>query len=243
MNYETCPFCADSDFLASFTKGEAEKTKVEIPAYARQDKFWKRGKLKPNQKIQVPAELRGDRLRIVFDKKNFDDRWQDFKVEVFGIRSTGEMYLPKQFDRVYYNPPPPFFFASSISQGEDQPLVYRQFFACRITHKSDDVSIIVHWWANHGRKFDMCGSLAPESVSDKLEVTKNALSFFQRETRGAEKKITDARLKSVISKLGTSATQVAAAKALKVSETALEKWRRRQEIESWRDVVNRYSNA
>jgi DNA-binding transcriptional regulator YiaG len=239
MNYETCPFCADSGFLASFTKGEAEKIKVEIPAYARQDKFWKRGKLKPNQKIQAPAELRGDRLRIVFDKKNFDDRWQDFKVEVFGIQSTGEMYLPKQFDRVYYSPPPPFFFASSISQGEDQPLVYRQFFACRITHKSDDVSIIVHWWANHGRKFDMCGSLAPESVSDKLEVTKNALSFFQRETRGSAK-VTDVDIKEVIKLLGPEATQRKAAKALNVSESTLEKWRQRRGISTWRKVLEGY---
>jgi hypothetical protein len=84
-------------------------------------------------------------------------------------------------------------------------------------------------------------SLSWETTNDSLGIIKTSCAFFQRETRGAEKKITDERLKRVLSKLGNSATQVSAAKELKVSETALEKWRRRQGIESWRDVVSRYS--
>jgi hypothetical protein len=75
-----------------------------------------------------------------------------------------------------------------------------------------------------------------------VEGAQIALEFFQPETRGAVKTITDERLKDVLSDLGKGATQVAAAAALKVSQTALEKWRRRQGFKTWREVVNRYAS-
>jgi hypothetical protein len=106
----------------------------------------------------------------------------------------------------------------------------------RIAHTSG-LLLFVHWWPSHGFKTEIT-NLEPEGFA----LVNKILKLFKLETRGAEKKITDERLKGVLSKLGNTATQVATAKALKVSETALEKWRRRQGIESWRDVVNQYSN-
>ena len=237
-----CPYCADPDFLASFTEGGAKKIRVLLPAYMRQNRFWKKGRLRrPDYTAHAEGEQRGDRLRVVFDEENFDQRWRDFTVEVFGIESTSELILPRTEERVYHSPPPPFFYAISVPQGENQPFKYQQFFICRITHKKSDVSILVHWWADHGRVMRIDSSLSWDATNDSLGIIKTGCEFFQRETRGAEKKITDERLKRVLSKLGNSATQVSAAKELKVSETALEKWRRRQGIESWRDVVSRYS--
>jgi hypothetical protein len=242
MSYDTCPFCADPNFLASFTEGDAEKIKVLIPAYMRQDKFWKKGKFKrASYTVHAEAELRGDRLRIVFDEENLDDRWRDFKVEVLGIQSVGNLILPRREDRVYYSPPPPFFFAASVFQGEGQATNYQQFFACRITHKDSDVSIIVHWWANHGRVMRVDGTLPLETANDILKVIKTACDLFQRETRG-NPKFSEIDLIEAIQKVGANATQSAVARELNVSDRTLREWTANRGM-SWERTRGRYKNT
>jgi hypothetical protein len=243
MNKDTCPFCADPNLLASFTEGDAEKVMVLIPVYMRQDRFWKKGKFKQAKyTVHAEAELRGDRLRMIFDEENFDARWRDFKVEVLGIQSVEEMFLPKNEDRVYYSPPPPFFFAMDVWQGNNQPFAYQQFFACRITHKDSDVSIFVHWWANHGRIMRVDSSLLPDTTNDTLAIIKAACDFFQREKRG-DPKLSLELILDAHRRLGSKTTQRAIAGELKVSERALEKWRARQGMSSWRQVENWFNGS
>ena len=235
-----CPYCADPDFLASFTEGRAKKIRVLLPAYMRQNRFWKKGRLRrPDYTAHAEGEQRGDRLRVVFDEENFDQRWRDFTVEVFGIESTGELILPRSEEGFYHSPPPPFFFEVSVPQGENQPFKYQQFFICRITHKSSDVSILVHWWADHGRVMRIDSSLSWDATNDSLGIIKTGCEFFQRETRGGIK-ITEERIRQVLAESGASLTQKDAARWLSVTENGLEKWRARRGISTWQEVVERF---
>jgi hypothetical protein len=242
MNYDNCPFCTDSNFLASFTKGDAEMVKVLIPAYMRQDKFWKKGKFKrADYTVNVEAERRGNRLRIIFDKENLDYRWRDFTIEVLGIQSVGGFILPRDDARVVYSPPPPFFFVSTAFQGEGQPFAYQQFFVCRITHKNSDASIIVHWWTNHDRVMRVDSSLSLDSANDSLSIIKTACDLFQRETRG-NPKISEVELIKAIQKHGKRATQANVAKELGVGDRTLRDWTVRMGM-SWERVKGRYQKT
>ena len=239
MNYETCPYCADPAFLASFTEGPTEKVKVLLPPYMRQDKFWKKAtRRRPD--YHAAAELRGDRLRVVFDGKNFDDRWRDFTAEVFGIESVGALILPRVVDRVFLSPPPPFFYAVSVPQGDNQPLKYQQFFICRITKKDSDVSIIVHWWADHGRVMQIEGSLSPDAANTNIETIKTGCDFFKRETRG-NPRITEKDVREAIRKMGARAQQKDVARELKVTAQGLVNWGERRGLNAWRDVLREFS--
>jgi len=240
MTQVECPFCSNPDFLAAATKGRATKAEVLLPFHARQEKFWRSHLREYNTTVTTDAEKRGEYVHTSFYGDDFESRWGDFTVEVIGIEA-GKPIFPRDDDRVIPSPPTPFFFFAPSAFDALTPYRYHHFFIARITHGLSNIELIVHWWPTHGRLFEMRGKIASQEPNDDIEAFKTAFGFFQRETRGAEKKITDERLKRVLSKLGAEATQEGAAKALKVSGTALEKWRRRQGIESWRDVVNRYS--
>jgi hypothetical protein len=240
-----CPYCADPDFLAPFTEGKAKKVMIPLPLQRRQEKFWHPSVSSKGAESQahIEAEKRDQFLRIVFDQENFKERWADFKIEDFGIESVGAPFLPRDEERVSIYPPGPFFFAYSsfprLGRG-DETAHYGQFFACRITHKDSDLSIIVHWWPTHGRLIDIHGSLSPFPVNGDLEVIKTALDFFSRETRG-NPKLSEEIISDVLRRL-REPTQRAAAEELQVTEQALEKWRARQGMATWREVINRYGN-
>ncbi len=243
-----CPFCSDPDFLAPFTEGKAKKVMIPLPLQRRQEKFWHPSVSSKGAESQahIEAEKRDQFLRIVFDQENFKERWADFKIEDFGIESVGAPFLPRDEERVIINPPGPFFFLYSsfprLGRG-DETAHYGQFFACRITHKDSDLSIIVHWWPTHGRLIDIHGSLSPFPVNSDLNVIKDALSFFQTETRGASAKFSEEVVSDVLRRLGANITQKAAADELQVTERTLERWRARHGMVTWKEVVNRYGVA
>ncbi len=241
MKEAECPYCGNPDFIENATKGRATKAKVRLPFHARQEKFWRSDLREYNTTVTTDAEKRGEYLHTSFYGDDFEPRWLDFTVDVIGIEAGEPIFPRDDDDRVIPSPPTPFFFFAASAFDALTPYRYQHFFIARITHKLSNVEMIVHWWPTHGRLFEMRGKIASQEPNDDIELFRSAFGFFQRETRGAEKKITDERVKRVLSKLGAEATQEGAAKALKVSGTALEKWRRRQGIESWRDVVNRYS--
>ncbi len=132
-----------------------------------------------------------------------------------------------------------------ISQKEDKdsPKSYWHLFnACRITKKGSKVTVDVHWWPDHGRLITVRNLSSAGASAADLEVINQAIKFFRDETRG-QRKITEEKLKKVLSSLGPNATQSAAAKTLKVNESALEQWRRRQHIATWQEVIKRYGKA
>jgi len=80
---------------------------------------------------------------------------------------------------------------------------------------------------------------APSAENDDFKIAKDVMEFFWVETRGGAK-ITEREIRTALAKLGDKATQVATASAMNVSESALEKWRQRQGISTWQNVVKRY---
>ncbi len=238
LNMQECPFCADPNLFESFTKGSAQKIKVALPFNVKQHNLWPEAVRKYGNRVKADAEQTGKYIRVPFYGKDFKPRWRDYVVEVFGIETAGEINYPRKFEHVWDSPPGPFFFIESPPQDHSAQILIRNFIACRVTHKNG-LELFLHWWPSHGLKTISSGL---KSVND-FDAFSQIMKLFRPETRGAEKKITDARLKTVLSDLGAEATQTSAARALKVSETALEKWRRRQGIKTWREVVNRFSNA
>ncbi len=243
MTNQECPFCSNLNYLEDFTKGRAKKIMTPFPSWRRHYKFWEQEIQKRlEDEATVETEQRGKFLRTAFDEGNFEERWQGFKVEVFGIESEGEPFLPRNSERVSIDPPGPFFFSSTslpkLKEGDETPY-YKQFFICRITHKSNDILLVAHWWPTHGRVINLQSPLSPFPVNSDLNVIKDALDFFQAETRGAPAKLNLELVSDVVRRLGTNVTQKAAADELQVTEHGLEKWRARQGMVTWKEVVSR----
>jgi hypothetical protein len=142
---------------------------------------------------------------------------------------------------------PSFYTAQSApapvgrKEDEDSPTSYWHLFnACRITKKGSKVTVDVHWWPDHGRKVTISNLTPAGPSAADLEVINQAVKFFRVETRGRGK-VTEDKLRAALASLGPSATMSATAKELKLNEGTLEKWRQRKRINSWREVVNRYT--
>lgn len=243
MPMTQCPFCSDPNYLAAFTKGKSKKVQVPLPLWHRQEKFWSSDMQKsPNYLVTLETEKRGDLLRTVLKEEDFRDPWRDFIVEVFGVESIGEPLLPTNNNSTITGPPAPFFFLSTVFQGESLPFLYRQFFACRITHKGRDISLVVHWWVSHGRLMHIHGPLSLGDAKRNLKMIKESLDFFQPEARGNPK----LGLENVLDayrRAGYKATQKAVAKELQVTEQALERWRKRFNLSTWREVTDWFDGS
>ncbi|MDQ3254455.1 MAG: RWP-RK domain-containing protein [Acidobacteriota bacterium] len=179
----------------------------------------------------------------MFDEENFEERWNDFTVEVFGVESSGSPMLPRNSAGVLVSPPGPFFFLASFFPKGSQTAHYYQFFVCRVKHKTSDLCLVSHWWQSHGRLINLQGSLSPFPLNWELDIIKDALDFFLKETRGGQEKFTEEMMSDVLRMLGPHATIRAAANSLQVTETTLNRWRRRHGMRAWRDVINRYSGT
>jgi hypothetical protein len=111
-----------------------------------------------------------------------------------------------------------------------------------IEHKGGGVEVRAHWWPSHEWIINQRVTLTasdPAERNTQLERAYTALDFFLLESRGASK-ITEAALAEALAELGPDATQVAVANKMGVSESALEKWRQRQGIKTWQEVVNKF---
>jgi hypothetical protein len=225
-----CPYCARPELLKEPT---VEPT-GEIYAGLRAGKPWNR----QYTSGLVKAFAYGDHWRGAVPNKALSSRFKDFSVVSIGL------------DVGFKTPPPPPFPNHIASLRAKRPEVVPNpsfpysaltlFSAYVITHKHSLLTLEAHWWPTHGLLINLQGHLAPNATNDDLEVAREALEFFREETRG-NAKITDERIRVALTELGTHATQIAAAKVMEVSESALEKWRRRRGIDTWQEVVSRYS--
>ncbi len=233
-----CPYCARTGYLDTFTKGESETVKVRLPYHVRQSRFFNPTYRDFNKPVKADAERRGRKLLMPFYGKDLAPAWRDFKAEVFGLESGDAPIYPHDGERRAVDmPQAPFLFAGT----DDAVGGFLQFFAVRLTHKRSPLALVAHWWPTHGRLVELRGPLSEDDPNADVELARKLFSFFRREARGAEPKITQDRLVKVLAKLGPKATQTGAAKTLCVSDTALEKWRRKQGINTWREVVERYA--
>ncbi len=242
MTQVECPFCSNPDFLAAATRGRATKIEVRLPFYTRQEKFWRSELREYNKTVTTDVEKRGEYLHTSFYGDDFEERWRDFTVEVFGIESAGEIIYPRKSEMAWDSPPTPFLFVESVIQGPNQDPLIRQFFACRITHKQTTAVLIAHWWPSHGRRLEIYSELDVMTPGSSIDAATAGLEFFKRETRGAPK-ITERGLVKAIQTLGKDATLTSVAKELDVTRQALQFWARRGGMESWEKVKKRYSTA
>jgi hypothetical protein len=240
MKNPECPYCSNPDFFADWLKGRAKKIAVPLPFYRRQEKFWKQEVREPKNEIATGVNARGEKLHTFFDGSDFEEGWREFTVEVFGIEYADESLLPLPTDTNLPSPPMPFLrFDLPTPTGVNLPPRYHLFFVCRITHRDSDLSLVAHWWTTHGRLIDVRGSLSTES-NDDLGIIKKALDFFQRETRG-NPKISEEAIITALKRLGSDPTQQAVADELQVTRQALENWRAKQGLSTWKEVSERFT--
>ena len=233
MEKVACPYCADADYLAAFTKGRAEKIEVRLPFQVRQYRFFAVACRVYNNRVTVEVERRGRRLWMPLHGKDFAPAWREFKVEVFGLESPPAVSIfPPGEGRNMAEAP---FLFSEADAGAN-----RHFFALRMTHVKHPLVLTAHWWPTHGRLVELRGPLSEDDPNADVEIIRKAFGFFLRETRGAEPKITERGVAEAIKKIPPPVTQKSVADKLRVTERTLERWRARQGMENWQKVVSRY---
>jgi len=233
MSETECPYCADPGLLQRALTPTSNDLPTDRGAVYQAGAVWANDVHKGHsvRTLRERGTLRGDFTVQPITDKDLARRFAGFRIELVGRR-------------VDYDPPSPpgQFFHKDVAMtfGGAEPDISCQIFdGCRVTKKGSAITVDVHWWPDHGLKLIPSGL---ETLRDHDTLDK-ALRLFRPETRGAQPKITDEKVQKTLAMLGAGATQGAAAKALKVSQTALEQWRRRQGIKTWQEVVIYYTGA
>jgi hypothetical protein len=164
-------------------------------------------------------------------------RWKDFTIDVLGHRYNVEPPEPPVLNRKWLAWFQRIELHNERNESLNKWVLYNGY---HVTH-ANGWEMSMHYWPSHGLKFTV-ENFDPARDSQSLE---QFLKLLKPEKRGAQtqKIVTDESIKDALSELGDKATQAATAKALNVSETALEQWRRKQGIKTWREVVNRHART
>ncbi len=239
---QQCPFCLDPGYyIDRFLRGRAKSVEVKVPTWRRQERFWNQNISKDVSGLVVAqAEQCGDSLRVPFFGDDFEPRWKDYTVKVYGVETLGEAFFPLAKNQTTLDLPAPFFYLQYKTQKHDPRLLYQQFFACRITHKLSNVELLVHWWPSHGRRLQVSSSLFPEETNGDIEILTTAMEFFRVEARG-EPKFTEGDIAKAMQKLGDNATQSEVASELRVTARTLQRWASRNGLADWDAVKARYA--
>jgi DNA-binding transcriptional regulator YdaS (Cro superfamily) len=217
-----CPYCADPALLDA-PKGKGGPA---IPVSPADWRIW-RG--------QVPLlGARAYSVRFVADvpAKHLAEKFAGFSARLVGVnvgRGFNSTAAPPMFDYQILGA------IDSIVEG------LNLFSAWAVEGRG--VETRAHWWPTHETIINQRVTLAAKDAAGRnaqLEHACAALDFFAVERRG-QGKITEAAVRNAVKRIGPSATQVQAAKALGVSESAIEKWRQRRRISSWGEVVKTFS--
>jgi hypothetical protein len=230
---QPCPYCKDPAAMFAPPKGRpTEETVLVVNTAGR---FWASvpgllaaHKYGPRYVTEVPPEYLGERFKA-------------FTVRLLGVDVSFSEAGPPPFTssvahHVVARPDVP-----SPARGALPSVALTQFSACVI--EGEGVRLEAHWWPSHDWIVNHTFRLTkhdPEGRNAQLEAAGRAVEFFQLEARGAPK-ITEARIREALEVIGPSATLIEAARVLRVSESALEKWRQRHKIGTWREVVSRLS--
>ncbi len=227
-----CPYCANPNL--------PEEALTPTP----DDRIATRGSMPQSSDIWAADAYKGQPVRMLREKairrgaftiqtvtdKDLAKRYAGFQVEIIGMDTD-------------YDPPSPsgpFFHRTFGTRFKDDGLQTESFYkihnACRITKKGSKMTVDVHWWPDHDFFFTIIG-FDPAADFDSLALLQK---LFKPETRGGVK-VTEDRVRHIVSSLGPEATQIAAAQALNVSESALEYWRRKRGIKTWQDVIEQFT--
>jgi hypothetical protein len=235
-----CPYCAEPALLDAPREKPTEET---YPVPNSGGRFWRKG----GPPSVLHAFSYGKRWVADVPTEHFARFFVDFSVRIVGVEAS--FFLPSPG-----NPPAPFSNHILTLLRSRRPLVpppakssnphaaYILFSGCVIEHEGGGVEVRAHWWPSHGWIIDQRVRLTasdPAERNAQLEHAYTALDFFLLETRGAPK-ITETALATALAELGPDATQVATANSMGVSESALEKWRQRQGIKTWQEVVEKF---
>jgi DNA-binding transcriptional regulator YiaG len=228
-----CPYCSDPKlYQRELTeKGRLSHTGGVAPV----GKFWAKDDESGNRllgMVKAPSYDHGDYFRITFGGKQFIPRFKDFGLEIISFESK---YSP------FYSASNALLFMLSAAPPDIARNNKFSFNVARVTHKKSPVVVDAHTWFSHGTVL-IVHHVPQKLTSADVTAMQEALEFFKPETRGTPK-LTTAAISEAIKQIAADSkpTQAAAAKALEVSESALEKWRRRNGFETWGGVVETLS--
>lgn len=230
-----CPYCLDPNI---FEKAFAARSEGSENAYIRRvRKIWRSKSDNDGEVVTLKekAVTRGAYKIITITGDDLIDQWSDFRIEILGVKFSKEPPLP---------PPDQFFGESKESyySHTTQRHLWWLYNILRITHSNSDVAIDVHWWPEHGRIVTIQDLPPAGPTNTELEIINEAVKLFRVETRGrGGVKITEERMKELLADAVPSISQKDVAMMLGVTEQGLGKWRSRQGMSSWREVVSKYS--
>lgn len=245
-----CKFCADPDFFEGILTPTPTDRLISLHgAIRRYGNHWPKVRkpktIKPPKgatnfmsfptdprqavTLKSPEIKRGKyHIRTVIDA-DMTPAYAGFKIEIIGIESKTKPPMPSGA------------FFSITHKGEGKDAEYVSYNAARITHRDSNIVIESHWTPEHGRIVTLRGFESVSTNPQELSIINTALKFYRREPRGGAK-ITEDMFRVTLAKTGKDAKQKEVANALGVSERGLEKWRTRQGIISWQELVERYNH-
>ena len=219
-----CPYCADPALLDA-PKG---KGGPELSVSPGDWRIWRRGA------PYLEAKIYGPRFVAVVPAKHLAEKFAGFSARLVGVNvglGFNSTAAPPMFDYQILGA------IDSIVEGSN-------LFSAWVV-EDGEVETRAHWWPTHETIINQRLALSakdPAGRNAELEAARLALSFFELETRGAPK-IKEVELAGAIRRLGTKATQAAAAKEIGVSPQALRQWAARKGIHTWGEVKSQYKPA
>ncbi len=204
---------------------------IKLPKNVIHDGFGSRFGIDPSKVVRLksPGIRRGKfHIRTVTDA-DMTPAYDGFKIEIIGIESKTRPPMPSGA----------FFSVTTTGEGKDAS--YVSYNAARITHRDSNIVIESHWTPEHGRIVTLRGFESVSTNPQELSIINTALKFYRREPRGGAK-ITEDMFRVALAKSGKDAKQKEVATALRITERGLEKWRTRQGINSWKELIERYNH-
>jgi hypothetical protein len=235
---EPCPYCARADLLKPMKRPRKRGEHFALP---NKGMLWDAEINRQESSIGFTGLYQfADHRRVFLPADRFASRLRPFSVEMIGLEFELREARP--------TPPPPMLFAAvqndwRTGTAKTPWAGSSVVFAALVIAHSSGLVLAVHWWPSHGRVMNLSGAMPIDREANAaIELAQTILEIFREETRGAPK-ITEAAIKGAVTKIipPLKPTQAATAKVLEVSESALEKWRQRNGIKTWKEVVERLS--
>jgi hypothetical protein len=216
-----CPYCADPALLDP-PKG---KGGLEVPVVPDDWRIWR------DRAPLLDARAHGARYVADVPARHLAERFAGLRARIVGVHVGG---------RVTHAGPPMFDYAIfGATDSVDEGL---NLFSAWVV-EGPGVEVRAHWWPGHETIINQRATLTARDAADRnaqLNAACAVLDFFALETRGTQK-ITEADVRAAVRREGRRATQRAVARRLGISEQGLAKWRKRRNLESWEDAVEKYA--
>jgi hypothetical protein len=219
-----CPYCSHPKKFQQPLSGEGRADHAS--GIARVGKFWARDE--PNGMLLVTSYDHGEYFSIPIKSKHFIPRFKDFSLNIISFESGFSPW-------VYASDA--LLFGLSAAPSDITRFNKFSLNVARVTHKKSAVVVDTHTWFSHGTLLTV-HHVPSELSSADITVMQEALEFFRPETRGAPK-IKRADMWAAVKKLGSNATQPRVAAELKVGESTIGAWLKRERI-TWAELKSQF---